>query len=143
MKKNKVSTELPESQEEDRKVIDGDYEKIRTMKIIDLIEWLLGAKERVCGKSSSLSITSNMVWLKGRILENIMAAAARLGARKMSIKVDGNNIKVSLPFEADNIAISNGVFNNVITGGGIYPYYDNVKVRRSKSNKSVTVSISA
>ena len=83
-----------------------------------------------------------MVWLKGRILENVMAAAARLGARKMSIKVDGDNIKISLPFESDNIAISNGVFVNVITGRGIYPYNDNVKIRRSKSDKSVTVSIS-
>lgn len=152
MKKNNVATvdassavrsiERSKSQEEACSVKEDDYEKIRTMRICDLLEFLIGEEGRVGGKSTSLSITSNMVWLKGRILENVMAAAARLGARKMSIKVDGDNIKISLPFESDNIAISNGVFVNVITGRGIYPYNDNVKIRRSKSDKSVTVSIS-
>lgn len=120
---------------------DGEYLKVRTMKLFDFLEWALGHNGEVAGKTTSLRVSKNMVWLKGCILENAMARAHRLGVDKMSIKIDGNKIEISMPCEPDNQAMEHGVLVNALTGKGLYPYNDAVSVKLSKSKKKVTVTI--
>lgn len=120
---------------------DGEFLKVRTMKLLDFLEWALGHDVEVASKTTSLRVSKNMVWLKGCILENAMAKAHRLGVDKMSIKIDGNKIKISMPCEPDNQAMVDGVLVNALTGKGLYPHEDAVSVKLSKSKKKVTVTI--